>query len=113
MSKSPCQIDALTFFTEFRLKVRSIYCTLSSNFNIGLDYPRNVFTFSGGLTDQHQKPTITIVLYLERRESDPPSEYVIQNRGIGYPPIHLSGHKAVGLYRPYPCWRIKGSLRRY
>ncbi len=42
------------------------------------DYPRDVFTFSAELTDQHKKPTITIVLYLEWRESDPPGEYVVQ-----------------------------------
>jgi hypothetical protein len=41
------------------------------------DYPRDVFTYSAELTDQHKKPVISIVLYLERRESPIPAEYVV------------------------------------
>jgi hypothetical protein len=73
------------------------------------DYPRNVFTFSGGLTDQHQKPTITIVLYLERRESDPPSEYVVQ---IGDWVIHRFTYPIIKLW-DYTDRIRSGELREF
>ena len=73
------------------------------------DYPRNVFTFSGGLTDQHQKPTITIVLYLERRESDPPSEYVVQ---IGEWVIHRFTYPIIKLW-DYTDRIRSGELREF
>jgi hypothetical protein len=73
------------------------------------DYPRNVFTFSGGLTDQHQKPTITIVLYLERRESDPPSEYVVQ---IGEWVIHRFTYPILKLW-DYTDRIRSGELREF
>ena len=73
------------------------------------DYPRNVFTFSGGLTDQHQKPTITIVLYLERRESDPPSEYVVQ---IGEWVIHRFTYPIIKLW-DYTDRICSGELREF
>ena len=73
------------------------------------DYPRNVFTFSGGLTDQHQKPTITIVLYLERRESDPPNEYVVQ---IGEWVIHRFTYPIIKLW-DYTDRIRSGELREF
>ena len=73
------------------------------------DYPRNIFTFSGGLTDQHQKPTITIVLYLERRESDPPSEYVVQ---IGEWVIHRFTYPIIKLW-DYTDRIRSGELREF
>ena len=68
-----------------------------------------MFTFSGGLTDQHQKPTITIVLYLERRESDPPSEYVVQ---IGEWVIHRFTYPVIKLW-DYTDRIRSGELREF
>jgi hypothetical protein len=59
------------------------------------DYPRNVFTYSGELTDQHKKPVISIVLYLERRESEIPSEYTVE---IGEVVIHRFTYPVLKLW---------------
>ena len=59
------------------------------------DYPRDVFIHSAEMTDQHQKPVITIVLYLERRQSDIPAEYTVQ---IGEVVIHRFTYPVLKLW---------------
>jgi hypothetical protein len=53
-----------------RLKVSSEEYLLHFEFQLEhkTDYPRDVFTYSGELTDQHKKPVISIVLVMLAKE---------------------------------------------
>jgi len=42
------------------------------------DFPRRVFVYSAELTEQFRKPVISVVLYLERRETPIPNEYIVK-----------------------------------
>ena len=88
--------------------VRNICSTLNFNFNTELTIPA-MFLLFPVVTDQHQKPTITIVLYLERRESDPPSEYVVQ---IGEWVIHRFTYPIIKLW-DYTDRIRSGELREF
>lgn len=41
------------------------------------DFPKRVFVYSAELTDQFDKPVISLALYLERRETPFPEEYTV------------------------------------
>jgi len=73
------------------------------------DYPRDVFTYSGELTDQHKKPVISIVLYLERREAEIPHEYVVK---IGEVVIHRFTYPVLKLW-DYEEQIRSGELREF
>ncbi len=57
--------EELIFHLEFQLQHRP-------------DFPKRQFIYPAALTKQFQRPVITLALYLERRESPIPNEYVVR-----------------------------------